>query len=49
MSGDVSLIKGGGHTSLVCSLVASEENLYSLGLDKAMRQSPLSDFEFSLV
>lgn len=43
------MIKGNGHTNLVCSLVATEDNLFSLGFDKALKQTSLSTFEFEYV
>ena len=49
-TGDVSLIKGSGHnTQMVCSIAATQDNLFSLGLDKALRRSTTSSFEYTSV
>lgn len=45
-SGQVDLVSGQSHSNLVCSLHATPEKLFSLGLDKSMKTSMLADKEF---
>lgn len=45
-SGEVSLVSGAGHTNLVCSLVATPEAIYSLGLDKNWKAISTATNEF---
>ena len=45
-TGDVDLVSGPGHTNLVASLVATPERLHSIGLDKSVRTSSTSTYEF---
>lgn len=37
-TGEVSLAGGSGHTNLVCSMAATPEVVYTLGLDKTCRK-----------
>lgn len=45
-SGEVGLVGGAGHTSLVCSMAATPEVLYSVGFDKTMKQTSTESNQF---
>jgi WD40 repeat protein len=45
-SGEVQLVKGAGHSNLVCSLAATPDALYSLGLDKNLKKASIETNEF---
>ena len=45
-SGQVDLVSGQGHTNLVCTMKATAERLYSLGLDKSLKTTELASNEF---
>lgn len=48
-NGDVDLVSGQGHTNMVCSIIATPDRLYSLGLDKSFRTIQAATNEFWLV
>ena len=48
-NGDVDLVSGQGHTNMVCSIIATPDKLYSLGLDKSFRTIQAATNEFWLV
>ena len=48
-NGDVDLVSGPGHTNMVCSIIATPDRLYSLGLDKSFRTIQAATNEFWLV
>lgn len=43
------LVSGPGHTNMVCSIIATPDRLYSLGLDKSFRTIQAATNEFWLV
>jgi len=47
--GEVDLVSGSVHTNQVCSIVATPDKLYSLGLDKSFKTIQAATNEFWLV
>ena len=45
-SGEVELVSGPGHTNLVCSMVATPDALYTLGVDKSLKTISTGNNEF---
>ena len=44
--GEVGWVSGAAHTAEVCSMVATPDNLYTLGLDKSFKTALTATNEF---